>query len=225
MNLKKLLPFVLALNCTPANTHNPRPEIRNNIQQSLYIDVPPNQANFTAIQTLTNEGVYSVPADRRFHPDAEALRGNVVRILMETAGHRPVAEVTRDPFPDVVRTHPLAGHLARAIELGVIRGYDDRLFRVNRAASNVEALKMIVLSQGLTVAELPTCSSYTDVAPDVWYAPFGCYARRHNLIDATADGRMDRDRQLTMATFSEMLHRFFVANPNRLPRNRRLAQD
>lgn len=225
--IRKFIPAVLAMTITgteACRTQSPEDVTRNVIRQDIravFPDVPSSHPQFEAIQFLGRQRIMTALADGRFHPEQGMPRGQALRLFLDTAGVRDIPTVTENPFPDVPAAHPLAGYVLRAVQLGVIRGYDagnlQGRFAIDRIVSVIEALKMMLLSFHVPADQLHNIPSYTDVPAGVWYVPFARYAMEHHLIEAQPDGSIGRDHPLTRGEIADLLYRFLRDRPDLLP--------
>lgn len=220
------LPAALAMLLAANESYKPQtPDtiVRHTIRQhigAIFPDVPPSHSQFHAIQFLGRRRIMTALADGRFHPNEGMSRGQTLRLFLDTAGVRDIPTATENPFPDVPAAHPLAGYILRAVQLGIVRGYDagnlQGRFSVDRIVSVIEALKMLLLSFRIPADQLHNLDSYTDVPAGVWYAPFARYAMEHGLIVAQPDGSIGRDRPLTRGEVADLLYRFLQDRPDLL---------
>lgn len=97
----------------------------------------------------------------------------------------------KDYFSDVTPYDRNYNAVQFLYEQGVIQGYPDGTFGINKAINRAELIKIIV-NMRLTDAEKATLSSeYKNCFSDVheeWFAPFVCYAKQKKWIDGYSDG-------------------------------------
>ncbi len=224
--MNRYLPAALAMmlaGTEACRTQAPETVARNTIREDVRVifpDVPPEHHQFQAIQFLGRRGIMTALADGRFHPEEGMPRGQALRLFLDTAGVRDIPTATENPFPDVPAAHPLAGYILRAVQLGVIRGYDagnlQGRFAIDRIVSVIEALKMMLLSFRVPADQLHNIPSYTDIPSGVWYEPFARYAMEHHLIEAQPNGSIGRDHPLTRGEVADLLYRFLQDRPDLL---------
>ncbi|MBI4835957.1 MAG: S-layer homology domain-containing protein [Candidatus Abawacabacteria bacterium] len=185
---------------------------RQVIAATLPPDVTDNHPHAPAIRFVLANNIMIPERDGLFHPEVAVTRGALLQILMDAAHIEPTSPVTRDPFPDVSRFHPQAGYVLRALEMEIVRGYQDGpfrgQFRIDRIVSLIETLKVLLLTQGIDINNLPRGTSFTDVPAGEWYEGVGLYAQQHHLVDAHPDGSMGRDDPMTRAAIAEVIWRF-----------------
>ncbi len=181
-------------------------------------DVAPGHPNYTAIMFLKDRNVIRGYEDGTYKPTRDVTRAEFLKIIMLAAGHTiPSVPLSSNPFSDVQGTYWAAGYIKAAVDLGVVSGYPDGMFRPDRTVSRVEALKMMLKANGITEFALPDGNSFSDVAVGVWYRKFALYAMTAHLFDAASGNRMLPDLPLTRALVAEMVYRFYQYRPDLLP--------
>lgn len=181
-------------------------------------DVPSSHPNYTAIMFLKDRSVIRGYEDGTYKPTRNVTRAEFLKIIMLAAGHAiPSLPLSSDPFPDVSGGLWSAGYIKAAVDLGVVSGYPDRLFRPDRTVSRVEALKMMLKANGITEFTLSDGTSFSDVPAGVWYRKFALYALTAHLFDPSSGNKMLPDLPLTRALVAEMVYRFYQYRPDLLP--------
>ncbi len=141
----------------------------------------------TAIEYLYGKGVIKGYDDGTFKPNKTISRGELLKILVGGAGYtKPDAAKYHDCFPDVkaVPFDWYAPYVCFAKEKGWVNGYDDGMFKPEKAISKVEAIKMLMGSQfppALNAAS--QTSKYTDVNFKKWYGQYMFPAEAMKIID------------------------------------------
>ncbi|MBI4836287.1 MAG: S-layer homology domain-containing protein [Candidatus Abawacabacteria bacterium] len=186
---------------------------------ALFPDLSSDHPNYTAIAFLRDRNVINGYPDGLYRPGNAVTRGEILKILMRAAGYTSLAPVSSNPFPDVSHDHAFAVYIQAAAQLGIIRGYDDGLFRMDRTVSRIEALKMLLLANNINTNTLPRGASYSDIALDTWYAPYARYALDHGLVDAFSGNTLRRDELLNRGLVAEMVYRFYRDRPDLLPQS------
>ncbi len=181
-------------------------------------DVSPSHPNYTAIMFLKDHSVVQGYEDGTYKPGRNVTRSEFLKIIMLSAGHStPSVPLASAPFSDVAANYWAAGYIRAAVDLGVVSGYPDGLFRPDRTVSRVEALKMMLKANGITEFTLPDGSSFSDVPASAWYRKFALYALTAHLFDTGPGNTMNPDLPLTRALVAEMVYRFYQYRPDLLP--------
>ncbi len=127
--------------------------------------------NRDAIQYLNDSGVIGGYPDGTFKPQNTVNRAELLKILVGGQGVTPTVDQYHDCFPDVGQEW-FAPFVCYAKEQGWVGGYPDGTFRAANTVNKVEAIKMIVNSQGYVVPDSVAGKMYDDTDNNAWYAPF-----------------------------------------------------
>lgn len=137
-----------------------------------------------AIEYLYGKGVIKGYDDGTFKPNKTISRGELLKILVGGAGYtKPDATKYHDCFPDV-KNNWYAPYICFAKEKGWVNGYDDGMFKPEKAISKVEAIKMLMGSQfppALNAAS--QTSKYSDVDFTKWYGQYMFPAEAMKILD------------------------------------------
>ncbi|HTY13150.1 MAG TPA: S-layer homology domain-containing protein [Candidatus Omnitrophota bacterium] len=93
------------------------------------------------LETLVTMGVVEVSPEASFSIEAPVTRGELASWLVKAANY-PLPRITRDPFSDVPKEHPLAVYIKVAVDRGLIKAYPDRSFRPNATISVAEGAEI-----------------------------------------------------------------------------------
>lgn len=140
------------------------------LEVSPFSDVETTDDNYAAIDYLANEEVFSGYADGTFLPESTMNRAELMKTLVEGLGVTPDETLYKDCFTDV-GTDWYASYVCYAKEQGWVEGYLDGSFKPGNTVSKVEALKMLLLSQGVELQE-DHAYIYSDVNAEDWFAPY-----------------------------------------------------
>ncbi len=89
------------------------------------------------LETLVTMGVVEVSPEAAFSIEAPVTRGELSSWLVKAANY-PLPRITRDPFVDVPKEHPLAVYIKVAVDRGLIKAFPDRTFRPNATITAAE---------------------------------------------------------------------------------------
>ncbi|MDI6689748.1 MAG: S-layer homology domain-containing protein [Actinomycetota bacterium] len=100
----------------------------NTEYQGYFTDVPPNHWGWQYIETAKDWGIVQGYGDGRFGPEDTATRAHLATMLVRGLG---IARNTQYQgyFPDVPPNHWAWDYIETAKDQGIIKGYDDGLFR------------------------------------------------------------------------------------------------
>ncbi len=164
--------------------------------------------NQTAIQYLYDKGVISGYPDGTFQADKTVNRAELIKILVGGKGITPSVSDYKNCFPDV-KEQWFAPYICYAKTENWISGYPDGTFKPEKEVNKVEALKMLVNSQGY---ELPTEVSeqlYTDVDNKAWYASFVQVAKSKGLLEESS-GSLGASNPMKRGGISENIFRAMI---------------
>lgn len=139
----------------------------------------------SAIEYLYIHKIISGYDDGTFKPDKTINRAELLKILVGGAGFgKPDVTKYHDCFPDV-KSDWYASYVCFAKEKGWVDGYDDGLFRPDQNIKKVEAIKMLMNSQGFPPAlnAFAKTSMYTDVDLKEWYGQYMFPAEAMKILD------------------------------------------
>ncbi len=163
---------------------------------SPFSDVESTDTNFAAIDYLTNEEVFSGYEDGTFLPENTVNRAELLKILVEAKYGTPDETTYQNCFTDV-GTDWYAKYVCYAEEQGWVEGYLDGSFKPADPVNKVEALKMLLLSQGVDL-ETDYRYVYDDVNEEDWFMSYVVTAQSMGILEE--DGQYfspdaDRDRK------------------------------
>ncbi len=173
--------------------------------------------NQTAIQYLYDNGVISGYPDGTFKPNNTLNRAELLKILAGGKNVKPTLDQGyKNCFPDV-KEEWFAPYVCYAKEKGWVGGYPDGTFKPAKTVNKVEAIKMLVNSQGyITPASIDT-QSFSDVDNNHWYAPYITAAKEKGLLEESGNIYGVND-EMKRAAISENIYRaMIIAESSELP--------
>lgn len=170
-------------------------------------DINGNQ-NQTAIKYLNDHNVISGYPDGTFQPNKTVNRAELLKILVGGKGIIPTIEEYNNCFPDVT-TEWFAPFVCYAKAQEWVGGYPDGTFRPAKEVSKVEAIKMLVNSQGYSLEEQVSESMFDDTDSSAWYAPFIKVAKDKGLLEFDA-GNYGVTDSMDRAEISENIYRAMI---------------
>ncbi len=171
----------------------------------------------TAIEYLQGENIINGYDDGTFKPDNTINRAELLKILVGGAGYaKPDGATYRNCFPDV-KTEWYATYVCFAKEKGWISGYNDGLFRPEQMINKVEAIKMLISSQGFPATKDTSkdTSTYSDVDLQQWYGPYMYVAEAMEIID-NAEKNFYPDVFITRGEISNNIYRSMLIIENKV---------
>lgn len=175
-----------------------------------------NSRNKEAIQYLSDKGVIGGYPDGTFKPQNTVNRAELVKILVGGKGVTPTLDQYSDCFPDVQKEW-FAPFVCYAKEQGWVSGYPDGTFRPSNTVNTVEAIKMIVNSQGYAVPDSVVGSLYADADVSAWYAPFVKAAKDKGILEQVS-GNLGVNDGMKRGGVAESIYRAVIINEQALER-------
>ncbi len=107
-------------------------------------------------------------------------------------------------FPDVPATHASRRSIEYLQQNGILKGYQDGMFRPAFAINRAEFLKVLVTARGIE----PPADLYSRCFPDVtteWFAPYVCLAALQGWVQGYPDGTFKPEQPVAFAEALKML--------------------
>lgn len=161
--------------------------------------------NRVAIQYLADNNVISGYPDGTFKPEQNINRAELMKIITEASGKVVNSSQYNNCFPDVTDEW-FAAYVCYAKEQNWIQGYPDGMFKPANDINKVEALKMIINSQGISIPGAVNETTFDDVDNSAWYAPF-VKAAADNQILVQTNGEYGVGELITRGEVSENIYR------------------
>ena len=140
----------------------------NLLTSNTYSDVPDDYWANTAISTMTGLGIVQGHSGTTFDPAAPITRAQFAAICARF--HTGESSDTQ-AFSDI-DGHWAEQYIARATELGWIKGFEDGTFRPDQPITRAEAMTIINRMLGRGVSKGYVCKGaarFTDNDPGSWY--------------------------------------------------------
>ncbi|WP_018923086.1 N-acetylmuramoyl-L-alanine amidase [Salsuginibacillus kocurii] len=164
-----------------------------------YSDVQPSQQD--AIQRLSDQNIISGYPDGTFRPNQEVTRAEAVSMLGRVLGFSS----SGSSFPDVDSNHYASGHIAGAVEEGIVAGYPDGTFRPTQTVSRAEMA--IFLTRGFNLSDEGGEANFWDVYPGVMGASAITDVAEARIAAGYPDGSFKPTRGITRYEFVLFLDR------------------
>ena len=119
-------------------------KLDENNKESIYRDVTDqNIWYFPYVMTAAKAGIIG-SGDGKFHPDQSITRAEALKILLLAANLTEGNRAKLD-FADVAADAWYQPYIGRAVNLALIKGFEDNTFKPNQTITRSEAAKIIVL--------------------------------------------------------------------------------
>jgi len=133
-------------------------------------------------------------------------RAEIVKIALLANGVEVPESVDEAPFFDTPAGEWYTPYIAKAVNLGIVEGYDDGNFRPGNMVNRAEALKILLLAKGIDLEgyDLSSAASFDDVSEAIWYAVYVAYAVDMNLIEGYEDGTFKGGNDILRAEIAKL---------------------
>lgn len=156
--------------------------ITSSNEENPFSDLPASNRNKNAILYLYKEGIINGYPDKTFKPENTVNRAELLKILVEGQGISPSIDNYKNCFPDV-KTDWYAPYVCYAKSFGWVEGYPDGTFKPAQTVNKVEALKMLLNSQRVNIAETVVSESFNDVKKGDWFAQYVYKAKSLGILE------------------------------------------
>ncbi|MBD3330967.1 hypothetical protein GF354_05580, partial [Candidatus Peregrinibacteria bacterium] len=181
----------------------------NTDDSQIFSDLDSNHKNFNAIIYLRKEGIVNGYSDGTFKPENFVNRAELLKILVEGQDKSPDGLVYKDCFPDV-KDDWYARYVCYAKEEGWVNGYPDGTFKPEQTVNKVEAIKMLLNSQGVALDSQINFEFYKDVNSEDWFWPYVSKAKEMSLLEEAQGGNFEPDAGMRRASICENLMRLLL---------------
>lgn len=167
-----------------------------------------------AAQAVTHTPYISGYKDGTFRPNSSITREEVAVMLVRALGYE-TTKPAKKPFPDVPADSWSAPYIAKAKDLGFVKGYSDGKFKPKGLMSRAElaaCLVQIAQRQGLNAngKTIP----FTDVEKGKWYAGHVDQAAKYGLITGYDDLTFRPNDPVSRAEAVSMVNQMLGRNPD-----------
>jgi hypothetical protein len=202
-----------------------------------FTDVPANYWAYGYIEWAYCHGIVNGYPDNTFHPEANATRGQIAKMVV-LAAQLPLALPPGAPhFTDVPSGSTFYTYVEVAYGNGIIQGYPcggpfepcpGAYFRPFNPVTRAQLAKMIVLAAGFPPVNPPT-PVFADVPVGYWAYSYIATAAAHNVVGGYPCGGPGEpcpgayyrpDTYATRAQLCKMLFQAFALPTNRFPLRR-----
>lgn len=181
------------------------------VAAASFPDVQEGHKNYQAIESLSEKGIIDGYPDGEFKPDSIVNRAEAAKMILN-AFKIAHDESYDEDFPDVDKEAWYFPFVMAGKKAGLINGYPDGKFKPGDTVNLAESLKITSLAAKVDVSAELKDVFFTDVALDVWYAPYFFYARNHNVVLADDYGAVNPGQPMTRAAFAEVVYRMMIVS-------------
>lgn len=168
-----------------------------------------NHKNQKAIQYLYDQKIIQGYKDGTFQPERTLNRAELLKILVSSTGTTPDHNQYNNCFPDV-QDQWFAPSICYAKEKNWVKGYKDGTFKPEKKVNRIEAITMLINSQGYQTPKTITTPVFDDVDITQWYAPFLQTAKDNQLLEETS-GNFNIKGPMTRSAIAESIYRSMIS--------------
>lgn len=195
------------------NVINTTEENSNKAEKSPFYDITTSNKNYKAIEWLYNNNIISGYPDGSFKPDNTINRAELLTLLVRTTSaaedlNYAGASVETPPpcFSDVDVNTWYNAYVCTAKKYGWVEGYDNNTFKPEQPVTKAEAIKMLLITHNINVANVTYNSAFEDVKTTDWYAPYLQIAKDKGILEETGE-YYGPNNDMTRGNISESLYR------------------
>lgn len=176
--------------------------------QATFSDVPQNHPFYQDIMLLSQLGVVGGYQDGTFKPGNPVDRAAALKMIL-VGSQVAVEAATQAPFPDVNPGEWFAPYIAKAKQLGIVKGNPDGTYRPWTGVSKAEFMKMLLAANGVDLSKHQnlTQAVATDVPADAWFAPYFSYSKTAGITTPAQDGSLNPGKQLSRGEVAAFMAR------------------
>ena len=147
--------------------------------------------------------------DGRFEPNRNMTRAEYMTLLDNVFNFDKLLPIDPAPtFIDLSPSHWAFSQMEKAIQLGILTGYEDGTVRPNQSLTRAE---MAVIFDRLALKEIMVgdqTNRFTDVKPNIWYANSVNKLAQHSLITGLTTTNYGPNQYLTRAEAATIVDRY-----------------
>lgn len=178
-------------------------------------DVPENTVYYAPVEYLKAKGIVVGYPDGTFRTDQTIKRDEALKIVMMASGIN--TESTQEiNFTDVSSADWSYQYIRKAVQRGIVEGYQDGTFRPANPINVAESSKIIPLAFAIDPGPAPTTNPYPDVPADAWHARYIQYLKKMGLLGPQGDGLFHAERDITRGEFAQIIYRLMYVEEKNL---------
>lgn len=190
-------------------------------EAEVFTDVDLGHSEYVALKYLKEKGIINGYADGSFKPDNFINRVEALKTILEAnnlinpeyielnsiGGEDFKNNADIVAFSDIFKAQWYFPYLKKAVEMGVVSGYEDGTFRPINIVNRAESLKIIMESDGIEFSEVVE-NPFADVLVTDWFAKYFNEAKIKQIVYYTMNNTVNPGRELTRSKFAELVYRY-----------------
>ncbi|QQR54610.1 S-layer homology domain-containing protein [Candidatus Peregrinibacteria bacterium] len=149
------------------------------LASQLFLDLSPTDPDFEVFEFLKAEKVF-LGSDGFLRADSALNRAAMVKVLLRAFDYGTSSASVS--FSDVSSTAWYKKYLAKAVEIGMVKGHDNGTFGGGDFVTRAEFFTMLKRLD-TTFKSSETEAVYSDVKAEVWYEEGAYYAHTHGFVE------------------------------------------
>lgn len=157
------------------------------------------------IINLYEADIVSGYGDGTFGPDDKVTRAQIVKIAILAFNYETGKDYETNPFSDVIGSDWFYDYVLEAENEAIVSGYEDGTFRPNNEVTRAEALKITLVSGGISEYEsvLPNFNDVDTILD--WFSKYTAYAKSSGLVGGYEDGSFRGNQGITRAELCKIV--------------------
>jgi hypothetical protein len=181
-----------------------------------YSDVEDTSSYYKAVAEFSNRGILEGYPDGTFKPAKAISRAEALKVILKAFNKE--LNPTIDPsklkkFSDTDSKEWYFQYIQPALHYGIIEGYQDGTFKPANQVLFSEALKMGLVTKGITTDELEYKNYHPSIKETDWFAKYFSYGLEKLIIELEPNGALNPIKEYTRGEFVELIYRL-VETPN-----------
>lgn len=188
---------------------------------AVFSDVDLGHPEYVALKYLKENGIINGYADGSFKPDNYVNRVEALKIILEAnklinpayiaanslGGEDFKTNIDIVQFNDIFKAQWYFPYLKKAVEMGIVNGYEDGTFKPTKIVNRAESYKIIMESDGIEFGEVLE-NPFADVSVNDWFAKYFNEAKIRQIVYYTISNTVNPGRELTRSKFAELVYRY-----------------
>lgn len=191
------------------------------VETAVFTDVDLGHPEYVALKYLKEKGIINGYNDGSFKPDNFINRVEALKIILEAnnlinqnyidsnslGGEDYKNNMELVSFTDIFKAQWYFPYLKKAVENGVVEGYEDGTFKPTQIVNRAESFKMVMESDGINFGEVVD-APFADVSINDWFAKYFNEAKLRQIVYYTMNNTVNPGRELTRSRFAELVYRY-----------------
>jgi rare lipoprotein A len=196
-------------------------EVAEPVETAVFTDVDLGHPEYVALKYLKEKGIISGYNDGSFKPDNFINRVEALKIILEAnklinqeyinanslGGEDYKSNIDLVSFTDIFKAQWYFPYLKKAVESGVVEGYEDGSFKPTKTINRAESFKMVMESDAINFGEVLE-PPFADVSINDWFAKYFNEAKLRQIVYFTMNNTVNPGRELTRSRFAELVYRY-----------------